>query len=433
MSRDYLKEIFDIDTSKLNYDTIVFKPDDKYIRKVLKMYNMSIHEMRCIVRETDVRNNLLSNDQRVETRKRTVTLNGNEFEVYSGMIGGYKIRYYRNRTVVIKGILLHKEDDLFRRFERFKIEKSQRQITHAPELLKCIPIAVIEMIMKMLIPLDILSWFQVNHAYAAMSRNSELMCRFLSRYFPSLHYTSTPKLQFVAATYVAVSFYKMEAHEDDTFQVRLGINDEVQRYNYSEPMLVKNTCRINAFPGWSVNRMSSDESRAYAKGCRDKILLLAGLPSDCQQGLPGDCYLTFRTLGLPFPKGSICWLLVNMGSEMEYEVQLFKSREDLAKYYIENLGCHTDEITTMFPDMLDDIGVGEKVKYDGNVESWNDIKQIVRINDCDIMYYEYLEELGIRLESLTVEGLYKQAMNDEILYFNPTTYHYTYQVVKVIF
>lgn len=244
MSRDYLKEIFDIDTSKLDYSVVIFKPDDKYIQKIMKMYDMSIHEMRCIVKETDVSNNHLSDTQYAISDGLTVqTLSGREFSAYSGMIGGYKIRYQRGRTVVIQN------------------EKKQRQLTYAPEILNSIPISVIEMIMKMMMPLDILSWFQVNRHYAKMGRDTDLICRLLNVYFPNLYHTTIPKLQFVAATYGAMSFYVMQADEDDTFRINDDMHDEVPRHEYSAPVLQDSeraTCRINALPEWSTNRMKKD-------------------------------------------------------------------------------------------------------------------------------------------------------------------------------
>jgi hypothetical protein len=336
-----------------------------------------------------------------------------------------------NTYITIGGFPLSEQQDE-------KIKKEIRQRILNAEGLNRLHRDVLEKIFVISSPKDILSLCQTNEKFAETCRNPEVFIRLLDRFYPNTVYTEDPRKQFIAIAEGLKTFYRMEV-DGDSEVVIMSEGDGVSKFNFLGLELLHKPSRIEDIEGWSVENMSEVSRRNWEKGKRDDFYLLSGLPEEYEPGL--DLYksdnddeakfLNFYVDGLEIPKGETLFILMDTGMEAAFQVQVFKTREQIADYYVTFYDSYLGSLLELFFDSVEtdlyELYGDEFPHYDNDAQL-----AIIEKNGYTAKYNTFLEKLGVRIP-FTKESMREQALHDENLYLYPDTYHHQYQVIEAKF
>lgn len=334
-----------------------------------------------------------------------------------------------NTYITIGGFPLSEQQDE-------KIKKEIRQIILNTEGLNKLHRDVLEKIFAISSPKDILNLCQTNEKFAKTCRDPEVFIRLLDRFYPNAVYTEDPRKQFIAITEGLKTFYRMDVDGDPEMVIDRG--DGVSKFNFFEPKLIHKPSRIEDIEGWSVENMSDFSRSNWENGKRDDYYLLQGLPAEeYEPGLnlykPDDeaKFLNFYVDGLEIPKGETLFILLYTGIEAVFTVQVFKSREAIANYYVTLYDPYLRSLLELF---FDSIEIDLYELYGDEFPHNNNDAQlaIIEQNGYTSKYNTFLKELGVRIP-FTKESMREQALHDENLYLYADTYHFQHQVIEANF
>lgn len=334
-----------------------------------------------------------------------------------------------NTYITIEGFPLSEEQDE-------KIKKEIRQIILNTEGLNKLHRDILEKIFAISSPKDILNLCQTNEKFAKTCRDPEVFIRLLDRFYPNAVYTEDPRKQFIAITEGLKTFYRMDVDGDPEMVIDRG--DGVSKFNFFEPKLLHKPSRIEDIEGWSVENMSDFSRSNWENGKRDDYYLLQGLPAEeYQPGLnlykPDDeeKFLNFYVDGLEIPKGETLFILLYTGIEAVFTVQVFKSREAIANYYVTLYDGYMQSLLDLFFDSTE-IDLYELYGDEFPHNNTDAQLAIIEQNGYTSKYNTFLAELGVRIP-FTKESMREQALHDENLYLYADTYHFQHQVIEANF
>jgi hypothetical protein len=256
------------------------------------------------------------------------------------------------------------------------VVKAYLEIKANTEAIKLITADPLFLIMSRLDPKSVLRTCETTNQFARLCRNPNLFSALMRVHYPDSFVTSNPKEQYIAITMglettyrlgrdqsisvggdqywttfertpvqyektqllVKVPGFKLKHLSQENIQLLLGEGYVPPRLRpftgYTERMIV-NYKHEKILP--EIEKLSQDELiKLYEAGKLPDWLIEYSLPKDYMAD--HDTEIVFRIKGYPIHHGTTAWLLIlqSHSAGIEDKVEVFKTKEDLATYFIEH-------------------------------------------------------------------------------------------------
>lgn len=255
------------------------------------------------------------------------------------------------------------------------VVKAYLEIKANTEAIKLITADPLFLIMSRLDPKSVLRTCETTDQFARLCRNPNLFSALMRVHYPDSFATSNPKEQYMAITMGLETTYRLKRDQlisigDDQYWTTFertpvqyektqipwhvpGFQIEMSLYvvktllgpGYVPPIMMPllNLTKdqqvefLNLRGSKGNLPLSEDElDKLYEAGKLPEWLIEQSLPEDYQQN--HDTEVVFRIKGYPIPHGTTAWLLIlqSHSAGIEDKVEVFKTKEDLATYFIEH-------------------------------------------------------------------------------------------------